>query len=103
MKRFLVAVALGLAFGATPLTRAGAIAHLVLDSQTGDFVGGGKHSDVTYTPANTAGGGIFSAQILTGLDVAGQPAFLRFAFLFPFPVNPDEFTTLDFATNQLNI
>jgi hypothetical protein len=104
MKRFLVAVALGLAFGATPVVRGGAIAHLVLDSQPGDFVGGGKHSDVTYTPANTAGaGGIFSAQILTGLDVAGQPAFLRFAFSFPITVSPDEFSQLDFATNQLNI
>jgi hypothetical protein len=103
MKRFLVAVALGFAFGATPVVRGGAIAHLVLDSQPGDFVGGGKHSDVTYTPANTSPGGLFSAQILTGLDVAGQPAFLRFAFSFPFTVNPDEFSTLDFATNQLNI
>ena len=44
-----------------------------------------------------------SAEILTGLDVAGQPAFLRFAFSFPFPTTPDQFTTLDFATNQLNI
>jgi hypothetical protein len=75
-------------------------AHLVLDSQSGDFVGGGKHSDVTYTPANTAGG-LFHTEI--DRFVGGQPAYLFFDFSFPPSVNPDEFTTLAFATDQLGI
>jgi hypothetical protein len=83
--------------------RAGAIAHLVLDSQPGDFVGGGKHSDVTYTPQNTANGGLFSPQILTSDNVNGQPAYLRFVFSFPVTTQPSEFALLDFGTNKLGV
>jgi len=79
--------------------QASTFAHLVLDSEVDDYVGGGKHSDVTYTPANTAG--FFFASILTGQNVLGQPAFLRFSFLLS--GSPDEFATLDFATNRLDV
>jgi hypothetical protein len=80
-------------------------AHLVLDSQPGDFVGGGKHSDVTYTPANTVSG-FFQHEIIG--YVGSQPAFLRFEFLLKDPVtglpaNPDEEAGLDFSTQQLGI
>ncbi len=80
-------------------------AHLVLDSQPGDFVGGGKHSDVTYTPDNTVSG-FFQANITS--SVAGQPSFVSFEFLLKdpgtgLPATPDEFTTLSFSTAQLGI
>ena len=85
--------------------RADSYAHLVLDSQPGDFVGGGKHSDVTYTPENTFGG-FFSAQI-DGY-AAGRPSYLAFTFLLKDPVtgglaNPDEYATLDFSTSRLGV
>src|SRR5262249_35226855 len=80
-------------------------AHLVLDSQPGDFGGGGKHSDVTYTPDNTIAG-FFSAQIRG--SAGGGPAFLSFDFLLKdpktgLPANPDEEAGLDFSTQQLGI
>jgi hypothetical protein len=88
----------GLALWVVPAARAD-VAHLVLDSQAGDFVGGGKHSDVTYTPANT--NGFFFDQIIG--FVGGKPDFLRFIFLLGPNVTPDEFATLDFATHQLGV
>jgi hypothetical protein len=80
-------------------------AHLTLNSQAGDFVGGGKQSDVTYTPNNTVAG-FFSHQIIG--FVGNQPAYLQFEFLLKDPVtgqiaNPDEFATLDFSTQQLGV
>jgi hypothetical protein len=75
-------------------------AHLILNSKPGSFIGEGKNWDITYTPANT--GGFFNAQILTFADVSGQPAFLRFSFL-QLGSTPDNYSTLDFATNQLGI
>src|SRR5262249_46056873 len=71
-----------------------------LQSQPGDFVGQGQTFNFTYTPLNST---FFSAQILNGLNVAGQPAFLRLAFGTVTGSNlTNTFTTLDFATNQLN-
>lgn len=81
-------------------------ARLILDSQPGEYIGGGKHSDVTYTPENT-GFGPFTAQIIG--FVGDQPAFLRFSFAFKddpntgLPATPDEFTTLDFSTEQSGV
>jgi hypothetical protein len=80
-------------------------AHLVLDSQAGDFVGGGKHSDVTYTPDNTVNN-FFQANINS--FASGQPSYVSFLFLLKdpatgLPANPDEFTILDFSTAQLGI
>jgi hypothetical protein len=75
-------------------------AHLTLDSDPGSFIGGGQNWDITYTPENT--NGFFNAGILTSLNVNGQPAFLRFSFL-QLNMNPDNFATLDFATNQLGV
>jgi hypothetical protein len=53
------------------------MAELTLQSQPGDFIGQGQNEDIIYTPSNST---FFSADILTGLDVSGQPADLRFAF-----------------------
>jgi hypothetical protein len=92
--------ALAVLLGGAGQAQADIIAHLVLDSQPGDFVGGGKHSDVTYTPANTAGG-LFHSEI--DRFVSGQPAYLFFDFAFSVNPGPDEFTTLAFATDQLGI
>jgi hypothetical protein len=80
-------------------------AHLVLDSQPGDFIGGGRHSDVTYTPANTVNG-FFQASIHS--FVAGQPSYVSFIFLLKDPVTglpatPDEEAGLNFSTAQLGI
>jgi hypothetical protein len=76
-------------------------ARLTLQSQPGDYIGQGQNFDFTYTPANTtAVGDFFRADILTSQNVAGQPAYVRFVFGSPFSNN---FTTLDFATDQLGI
>ncbi len=99
-QRFVVLAAVVLGFCVASMQRAEAstFARLVLDSEVGDYIGGGVHSDVTYTPANTL---FFNASILTGLDVALQPAFLRFSFYLS--ESPHEYATLDFATNRLGV
>jgi hypothetical protein len=80
---------------------AGPMAELTLQSQPGDFIGQGQTEDIIYTPTNST---FFSAQILTGLDVSGQPAFLRFDFGTVTGSNStNTFSTLDFATNELNL
>jgi hypothetical protein len=100
----LTAAVLGLCVAWAQGAEAVPMAHLVLDSERGDFVGGAltaggpRHSDVTYTPASSS---LFSAAIVASRNVAGQPAYLQFFFLLP--TNPDEYTTLDFATDQLGI
>jgi PEP-CTERM motif len=83
------------------LATAGPMAELTLQSQPGDFIGQGQTKDIIYTPSNSD---FFSAVILTGLDVSGQPAFLRFDFGTVTGSNStNTFSTLDFATNQLNL
>jgi hypothetical protein len=75
------------------------MAELSLQSQPGDFIGQGQTKDIIYTPTNST---FFSTQILTGLDVGGQPAFLRFTLGTVTSSNTtNTFSTLDFATNQL--
>ena len=77
------------------------MAELTLQSQPGDFIGQGQTKDIIYTPTNSD---FFSAQILTGLDVSGQPAFLQFLFGTVTGSNStNTFSTLAFATNQLNL
>jgi hypothetical protein len=94
-----VGLALALLAAAAAPLRAGPTAHLDLMSQPGDFIGQGGTFSLDYTPANSL---FFSAQILSGLDVGGQPAFLRFTLGSPV-ATPNTFTTLDFATNQLGV
>jgi len=99
----LALLAVAIALGSTPARAESA--HLVLDSQPGDPIGGGKHSDVTYTPDNTVTG-FFQSQIVG--SAGGGPAFLRFEFLLKdpntgLPANPDEEAGLDFSTQQLGI
>jgi hypothetical protein len=80
-------------------------ARLILNSQPGNFVGGGKHSDVTYTLENTLPGW-FAHNI--GGTIGGEPVTLSFTFLLKDPISgdiasPDEFASLDFSTEQLGI
>ncbi len=83
------------------LATAGPMAELTLQSQPGDFIGQGQTKDIIYTPGNSD---FFSAEILNGLDVSGQPAFLRFDFGTVTGSNStNTFSTLDFATNELNL
>src|SRR4051812_14097327 len=92
----LVCAASLLALVATPL-RAADSAHLVLNSQPGDFIGQGQMKDIAYTAANST---FFSAQII-GM-VAGQPSFLRFALGTVTGSNAtNTFALLDFSTTQL--
>jgi PEP-CTERM motif len=83
------------------LATAGPTAELTLRSQPGDFIGQGQTKDIIYTPDNSD---FFSANVVAGGDVSGQPAFLR--FLLGTPTGSDTTNTysqLDFATNQLNL
>lgn len=80
---------------------AGPMAELTLESQSGDFIGQGQTEDIIYTPSNSL---FFTAQIITALDVSGQPAYLDFVFGTVTGSNlTNTFSTLAFATNQLNL
>jgi hypothetical protein len=93
--------ACGLVFLCTNGASAGPMAELSLQSQPGDFIGQGQTKDIIYTPGNST---FFNAQILSLLNVAGQPAFLRFALGTVTGSNTtNTFSTLDFATNELNL
>ena len=77
------------------------MAELSLQSQPGDQVGQGQTKDLIYTPTNSQ---FFSAQILPFLNVGGQPAFLRFLMgTSTGDLTTNTSSSLDFATNQLNI
>lgn len=94
-------VAWGLVSLGTNGAVAGPIAELMLQSQPGDFIGQGQTEDLIYTPENAMN---FFAEILTGLDVGGQPAFLRFVLgTVTSSDTTNTFSTLDFATNQLSL
>ncbi len=73
-------------------------AHLVLQSDSGDFVGQGQNWDVWYTPK---AGDFFSAQIRKSLP-SGQPGELLF-ILGSSLDQPNDFSTLSFGTDQLGI
>jgi hypothetical protein len=72
-------------------------AHLVLDSDTGDYIGGGHHSDVWYTPADTTwffGNG--------GSPISGAPSSVSFTFLKS-NIADDKYATLDFNSTHLGL
>jgi hypothetical protein len=87
----------GLALWVGPAARAD-VAHLVLNSQAGDFIGQGKVFDITYT---TPGTNTISAQIRRTL-ADGSPAELLFVVDQNNP-NANTFGLLFFGTDQLGI
>jgi hypothetical protein len=75
------------------------MAELTLQSQPGDFIGQGQTEDIIYMPSNSS---FFGAVIVS--DVSGQPAFLDFVFGTVTGSNStNTFSSLDFATNRLNL
>ena len=73
-------------------------AHLVLQSDPGDYIGQGQNWDVWYTPK---AGDYFSAQIRKSLP-DGQPGELLFV-LGSSLNQPNDFSLLFFGTDQLGI
>ena len=72
------------------------MAHLILDSQPGDYIGQGMSYDITYTPQNSY---YFSPQVRRTLP-SGEPAEL----LFVLGLGPSApFALLFFGTDQLGI
>lgn len=95
-------VALGLTVIAVVLAGFGSsswaqVAHLTLQSEPGDYIGGGNNFDITYTPANSI---FFSAQIRRTLP-SGEPAELL--FVLGQQGTPDNFALLFFGTDQMGI
>lgn len=72
------------------------IAHLVLPSEPGDYVGGGLNWDVSYTPAGSL---LFSAHVQRQLP-SSAPTFLQFTFI---TFGGSDNARLSFATDQLGI
>ena len=72
------------------------VTHLTLQSQPGDFIGGGQNYDITYTPANSTS---FFYRVVRTLPT-GEPAELDFV-LGGNPTLP--FSTVTFGTDQLGI
>ena len=85
-----------LLFTARPV--AAQYATLSLQSQPGEYVGGGVNSDVLFTPANT--NNFFFARTNPSRVLPNGPVTAEFIF-GQFDQNPDNFTTLDFSTEQL--
>jgi len=73
-------------------------AHLTLQSQPGDLIGGGQTVDIVYTPSNSL---FFSASIV-GFTANGEPDFVDFELGDP-TASPNTFATLDFSTAGLGI
>jgi hypothetical protein len=74
------------------------MAHLVLHSEPGDFIGGGSDHDITYTPDNSD---FFFANVLDfGLP---GPAYVDFSLGTVTCCSDNTFAFLTFGTNQLGI
>jgi hypothetical protein len=78
---------------------AGPIAHLVLDSQPGDFIGQGMHFDITYTSPDPSR---VSAQIRRRLP-DGSPAELLWVLNNGIGNGPNTFALVFFGTDALGI
>ena len=74
------------------------IAHLTLQSEPGDFIGGGQTVDNIYTPSNSL---FFFANIVS-FTANGEPDFVSFVLGDP-TASPNTFATLDFSTAGLGI
>ncbi len=89
-----IALLLGQRAYATP------IAHLVLESQPGDYIGQGLDFDVTYTPINSS---LFFPEIRRTIGPSNAPAELLFV-LGTVTGGPDNtFALLFFGTDALGI
>jgi hypothetical protein len=73
-------------------------AQLTLQSEPGDFVGGGQTVHIIYTPSNSP---FFFADIVSS-TANGEPDFLHFVMGDP-GGRPNTFATLDFSTAALGI
>jgi len=97
------ALAIVLASGALMLGQcayATPIAHLVLKSEPGDFIGFGMNFDITYTPDNSM---FFSPQIRRTIGPANDPAELLFVLGTVTGGLDNTFALLFFGTDQLGI
>ena len=77
------------------------VAHLVMQSQPGDYIGQGLNYNVFYTPADTKDG-VFSAAASASV-VGGQPDAVMFRFVHSFlvPFSEYDYASLDFSTKEL--
>jgi PEP-CTERM motif len=75
----------------------GEMAHLILDSAPGSFIGGGKDWDITYTPQNSQS---FFTEIVQTLP-SGQPDSIRFILGTVTSGSNNTYAELDFSTVQL--
>jgi hypothetical protein len=85
--------------GAATQADAGPIAHLVLDSQPGDFIGQGMHFDITYTSPDPSS---ISPQIRRRLP-DGSPAELLWVLSGGIGNGPNTFALVFFGTDALGI
>jgi hypothetical protein len=74
-------------------------AHLVLQSEQGDFIGQGQNWDIWYTP-NQPGSDFFSHVVLTN---GGGPSYIYFIVGKVTGGSDNTYSNLDFGTNQLNL
>lgn len=71
-------------------------AHLTLHSQAGDYIGGGKDYDITYTPDNSL---FFFSDVYKELP-SGAPSYLGFSL----GIGQDTpFASLQFSTHGLGL
>jgi hypothetical protein len=87
---------LGIWAGAPVQADAGPIVHLVLNSQPGDFIGGGKSFDLTYPQPGDA----FFVFLNSTLP-SGAPTNVSFILGKVTSGADNTYATLDFGTNQL--
>ena len=76
------------------------IAHLVLESEPGDFIGQGLDFDITYTPNNST---FFSPQIRRTIGSPSEPAELLFVLGVVTGGFDNTFALLFFGTDGLGI
>ena len=76
------------------------IAHLVLHSEPGDFIGGGGDFDITYTPDNSQS---FSSQVRRSIGTPSEPAELLFVLGTVTGGSDNTFALLFFGTDALGI
>ena len=77
----------------------GEVAHLILDSQPGSFIGEGMNWDITYTPQNSQS---FFTEIVETLP-SGQPDYIRFILGTVTSGLNNTYAELDFSTVQLGV
>jgi hypothetical protein len=100
-KCFALAVALAVSMlGAGREAAATPLAHLVLHSEPGDFIGGGGDFDITYTPANSQ---LFFANVTQTVGTPPEPAQLDFVLGTVTCCSDNTFAVVTFGTDALGI